>query len=364
VTLDRPRPRGRALTTRCCLPAACIVWTVMVLSSPSLAVAESVVLLTPRGDHALASHRARAQRVLSEAFTAQAVIVISRADAVAPISDEKARRCDAVDCAAALLQAAGADLAASVAVSSADGSPAPNRVFVTLVDRRGDRFPGKARLARRDASDLARAVKDALLDARALQLLGRGPWLRVRGEPEGAEVVLNGKLVGTVPFRAPVESGRHTLEVRSGSHRTHVQTVDVPPSTARQVELDVELMPRPVDREDPASEAGHEADAARDRDGESGPIVGPLILGGLGAAVIVTDIALVLSSGCDRRNSLGHCEDGGRIDEGRAVAWAGVGAAAVVGAVLWHVIGSGSGDRELAFQAGPNGATVTLSGDF
>jgi len=362
VTLDRLRPSGRAPSAMRCVPLAVLAVTVLAL--PSLATAESVVLLTPRGDRALAGHRAQAQKVLSEAFTAQAVIVISHADAVAPISDEKARRCDAVDCAAALLQAAGADLVASVAVWSDGDPPAPQRVFVTLVDRRGDRFPGQARVARRDASDLPRAVKDALLDARALQLLGRGPWLRVRGEPEGAEVVLNGKLVGTVPYRAPVESGRHTLEVRSGSHRAHVQTVDVPPSAARQVELDVELVPRPVDSADPASEAGHEGEAARDRDDNSGPIVGPLILGGLGAAVIVTDIALVLSSGCERRNSLGHCEEGGQIDEGRAAAWAGVGAAAVVGAVLWHVIGSGSGDREVAIQAGPNGAALTLSGDF
>jgi hypothetical protein len=350
VTSDRPRALALVLAGGLLLPA--------------LARAESIVLLSPRGDDALASERAHAQQVLADALTGQAVTVLAHADAVASVEDDAASRCDAIECAAVLLQACEAEAAAAVAVWAAGDPPAPGTVFVTLVDRRGDRFPGKARVEGREPSDLARAVKDALLDARALQLLGPGPWLRVRGEPEGAEVVLNGKLVGTVPYRAPVESGRHTLEVRSGDHRAHVQTVDVPPSAARQVELDVELAPRRADGDELVSEAGYEGEAARDRDERSGPVVGPLILGGAGAVLIVTDIALVLGSGCDRRNSLGHCEDGDEIDETLAIAWAGVGAAAVVGAVLWHVIGSGPADRDVAIHAGPDGAAVTLSADF
>jgi hypothetical protein len=326
--------------------------------------AESVVLLAPRGDAAIASARTEAQRVLEAALRGQGVTVLSDPDAGAAPGKAERAPCDTLDCAAALVEALDADLAAAVAVGSAGEPPAPSSVFVTLVDRSGARFPGRARVDGRDGDDLARAVKDALLDARALQLLGPGPWLRIRGEPEGAEVVLNGKLVGTVPYRAPVDAGRHTLEVRSGGHRAHVQTVDVPPSAARQVDVDIDLPPKVVDGHLDAEEPAEGAEPlAAEPAGTGRPIVGPLILGGLGVAVIATDIALVLSSGCQRSDSRGTCLEHRSIQKAPALIIGGVGFAAIAGAALWHVLGGDpdSPERDTALRLTPDGAAWTLS---
>jgi hypothetical protein len=352
----RPRPRIEpALPIALAAASLAVLW-------PAAVRAESVVLLAPRGDDTIASARTQAQRVLEAALRGQGVTVLP-ARAASPAPGKERGACDALDCAAALVEAADADLAAAVAVSSAGEPPAPSTVFVTLVDRSGARFPGRARVDPGVEGDLARAVKDALLDARALQLLGPGPWLRIRGEPEGAEVVLNGKLVGTVPYRAPVESGRHTLEVRSGGHRAHVQTVDVPPSAARQVEVDIDLPPKVVDGHPDAEDPGLEPDAAEPPVGSGRPIVGPLILGGLGVAVIATDIALVLSSGCQRSDSRGTCLEHRSIQKAPALVIGGVGFAAIAGAALWYLLGGDpdSAERDTALRLTPDGAAWTLS---
>jgi hypothetical protein len=356
VSSARPYERPRIeLALRRALAAASLA-----LLWPAPVRAESVVLLAPRGDAAMASARVEAQRVLEAALRGQGVSVVPAPGAAAAPGKAEREPCDAVECAAGLVEAADADLAAAVAVGSAGEPPAPSTVFVTLVDRSGARFPGRARV---DRGDLARAVKDALLDARALQLLGPGPWLRIRGEPEGAEVVLNGKLVGTVPYRAPVDSGRHTLEVRSGGHRAHVQTVDVPPSASRQIEVDVDLPPKAVDGHPDTEDPIDDEPVAVEPTGSGRPIVGPLILGGLGVAVIATDIALVLSSGCQRSDSRGTCLEHRSIQKAPALIIGGVGFAAVAAAALWHVLGGDpdSPERDTALRLTPDGAAWTLS---
>lgn len=349
-----PSIRGEPRVT---LAAASLAWLLL----PALARAESVVLLPPRGDQALARQQAEAQRVLATAFRAQAVTVIDPSD-VGAAGDADPPACEAIECAAALVQAAGADLAAALTVWAAGEPPVPGAVFVTLVDRSGDRFPGKARVERDDGDDLARAVQDALLDARALQLLGPGPWLRIRGEPEGAEIVLDGKLVGTVPYRAPVEAGRYTLEVRSGDHRAHVQTIDVPPSAARQIEVEVDLPPRSVDGGDLANDST-EPEVVIEPGPSGRPIVGPLILAGLGVAVIATDIALVLSSGCQRSDSRGTCLEHRSIQKAPALVIGGIGFAAIAGAALWHVLGgdSNAAEHDTALRLGPDGVSLTAA---
>ncbi len=311
--------------------------------------AESVLLLSPQGDPSLHADQAKAQRVLLQTLEAQAVRVLApeasmnddlRLSAVAPTA------CDAVDCAAERLQTIGADAAAVLSVWADPGSPRrPGRVFVTLIDRDDARYPGRAKVAVRGADALARAVKDALLEARALQLLGRGPWLRVAGKPEGAQVFVDGQLAGTVPYRAAIDPGRHTVEVRGSGHRALVQTVDVPPNAARQVEVAVALTPRgEADGRGPGDAAvvGDAESSAEppdeSRDG-SRPWVGPLLLGGAGVALVGADLVLVLSSGCQRRNTSGHCEKGYEVDDALAITWAAVGASAIVSAVLWHMLG-------------------------
>jgi hypothetical protein len=324
---------------------------------PSRAGAETAVLLSPKGDEAIERERMAAQQALLDVLTAQGVRVRSQDDA---------RECSAVDCAKTLLHAKGGDVAVVLAVWAAGEPAAPATVFVTLVDRAGDRYPGKARVEGGGAGELVRAVEDALLDARALQLLGRGPWLRVRGEPEGAEVLLDGKLVGTVPFRAPIDSGRHTLEVRFEGRRPHVQTVDVPPSTARQVELEVAL----PDRSAPPVAAAARDEDARGRNGGSRAVVGPILLGTVGVGLLALDVAAALNTGCQRRDSTGACLERRSIDEVPALLIGGAGVLALTGAFLWHMldVDPGPANEDTALRVSPTigraAGGVSVAGRF
>jgi hypothetical protein len=45
--------------------------------------------------------------------------------------------------------------------------------------------------------------------------------LRVEGDPSGAEVFIDGRLQGLLPYRGVVDPGRHLLEVRALDHETH-----------------------------------------------------------------------------------------------------------------------------------------------
>jgi hypothetical protein len=332
----------------------------------SFAHAETAVLLRPKGDDSLNAERQKAHEVLLSALQGQGLRVVPQADAAAKLGNAAASECDSIDCAPALIEAADADVAAALAVWAAGDPPAPSTVFVTLVGRRGDRYPGKARVQN---ADLARATKDALLDARSLQLLGPGPWLRVRGKPEGANVILDGKLVGTVPYRATVSSGRHTLEVRFEGLRPHAQTVDIPPNATRQVEIEADLAPRPGDAQSATAAAETTpADAQLDHadEGASRPIVGPLILGGAGLALIVADVVYLGSAGCRDHDDKGVCLERREVDKGWAIAWGALGLGAVSGALLWHLLGRQANEHEesdsLSFRLGP--AAASVSGRF
>ena len=330
------------------LPAA---FALALCATPSAtARAEIAVLLPTSGDEALRDDQEEALRVLTRSFETQGVRLLAYHEAIEQAGARDVSRCKTVDCAPKLLRAVGADLAASIAIWSR-GADKRRVVFVTLVDRQGDRYPGRAEV-QDDA--LGAAAKDALIDARALQLLGPGPWLRVRTKPDGAQVLLGGKVVGATPYRAHVPSGRHVLEVRSEGRESHVQTVDIPPNSAKQVEVEVALKPRHNTADAPDETASTLDDDYREPPVDDGPpIVGPVVLGVLGAGLIAADIVLIASAGCDRRDSAGVCRKEDEVDTAMAVAWGAAGAAAIAGGVLWYVLGSADDSAATSRRTAP-----------
>jgi hypothetical protein len=239
------------------------------------------------------------------------------------------------------------------------------------VDRQGDRYPGRAEV---EGARLGSAAKDALIDARALQLLGPGPWLRVRTKPDGAQVLIGGKLVGATPYRAHVSSGRHVLEVRAEGRESHVQTVDIPPNTAKQIEVEIALKARHNTADAPDETASTlDGDFREPPVASSRPIVGPILLGALGVGLIATDIVLVASSGCSEEDSRGVCKEEGKVDTAMTVVWGATGVAAIAGGILWYVLGASDDDSAsaststrgrpaIAFALSPN--QLALSGSF
>jgi hypothetical protein len=63
--------------------------------------------------------------------------------------------------------------------------------------------------------------------------------VRVEGEPAGAEVLLNGQLIGVLPLARPVRvgDGPVRLEVRAEGYRTSTQTITMSKGGAQQVDV-------------------------------------------------------------------------------------------------------------------------------
>ena len=117
----------------------------------------------------------------------------------------------------------------------------PREVQVTLVEPSDARFFGQARVTQ---GDFSAAAREALLDARAYQLLGPGPHVRVESEPEGADVSIDDELVGETPYRAVVAAGKHTVEVRLDGYKTQAQMIDVRRGAQQPTRVSVALEAR------------------------------------------------------------------------------------------------------------------------
>lgn len=326
---------------------ASMLWLV----SAQTAHAEAAVLLPPSGDETLRDAQERAHRALHDALIKQGLRVLTHAEATSEAQTPEARDCKTIDCAPTLLHEVGAALAIGLAVWSSD---VDQTVFVTLVDTRGNRFPGRAPV---QDGDVGSAATAALLDARALTLLGPGPWLHVHGEPEGAEVVLGGKVIGSTPMRKKVDSGRHVLEVRKPGHKSFVRSVDVPPNAAKQVDVEVVLEPRMQAGEDPALTALDDADGPA---GTERSAVWSFVLGGalaaVGAAALAYGIVNLTAVGdCEQRDRAGRCES--EVQAGPAITVSMIGGGvALAGAVVMFTV------QPIETRGETSGAMLTARG--
>ena len=150
--------------------------------------------------------------------------------------------CTQVICAAAMLTAQRMDLAVAIAVWQGEDGPQTN---VTLVDAAGNKYPGYALILGEDVPTAARA---ALLEARSLHLLGPGPWIHVRGTPTGADVIIDDKTVGVLPYRGPLAPGDHRLEIRAPGFSAKQLPVAVPfeSTNITHVQLDLPSQIAPI----------------------------------------------------------------------------------------------------------------------
>jgi hypothetical protein len=135
--------------------------------------------------------------------------------------------------------------------------------------------------------------------------------LLVSGQPEGADVFLDGQRLGTLPLEAPVRilGGRHVLRVSLRGHRAHTVSLDALPGVSVNQVVYLEPEPRPV--------SPHRGPPPGDdfmSDEEPGPSSQWLTwtLGGLSGAAAVTSAAafLVREQHAARWNSVSCLEPG------------------------------------------------------
>lgn len=214
------------------LPGALLI----LLCTAGPAFAERAVLLPHSGDPQLVALREKAHQAVRAALVEQGIEVSAYTPKErAPAGD--AQGCKQIGCATALLAALPAEVAVAVAVWYGKDKP---QVNVTLVDVAGNRFPDVSPVDEEGPESASRA---ALVGARALQLLGPGPWVEISGTPEGANVVIDGKAVGTLPYRAAMSSGDHRLEIRAAGFAPQEYAVQLPLDPTATTRIALALAP-------------------------------------------------------------------------------------------------------------------------
>ena len=203
--------------------------------SSNLARAESAVVLPHAGDTRLESARAAAYATVVDTLREQSFTVRILTTKPARNPTEIQNPCTQILCAPAMLAATATDLAVGIAVWHGEDGP---QVNITLIDALGRKYPGYALILGEDAATAARA---AFLEARSLQLLGPGPWINVRGVPAGAEVIIDAKHVGVLPYRGAISPGDHDLEVRAAGYSAKQLpiVVSLEPTTTALIDLEL-----------------------------------------------------------------------------------------------------------------------------
>jgi hypothetical protein len=205
----------------------------LALGCCSIARADSALLLPPAGDPELSALQQSAQRGLSAALHEAGLDVRApKAHARTRNADEA---CEQIACASTLLADLHADIAVGLAVWRGERDAEVN---VTIVDSAGTRYPGRALVG----ADAASAARAAMLEAQALRMLGPGPWVSIAGDPAGASVWIDGRFVGSLPYRAGLTPGDHKLEVRADGHAAKTIDLKVPlePTTLEALEVKLE----------------------------------------------------------------------------------------------------------------------------
>jgi hypothetical protein len=363
----------RRLDVSCCVRwlqnAAWIVALVCIVVSgttPARANDQKVVL----GPTAVAGYTEAegdlAQAALAEGLRMQGLTVIESEQQER--SRTAGRGCD-MTCGARLLAAARADLSAWAKLNRTDAALSGN-VTVTLLDTADHPYQGLAEVRAGDVSD---ATTRALLEARSYQLLGPGPWLRVIGTPEGAEVVLDGERVGTIPYRAAIRPGRHELAVRDIGYVRSEQTLQVPAEERRKMEIKIALEPTPLEPPLVAAtavpthrEPGAQAQPSEQHSEDSSWLAAPVAVGMLGlglAAAISVRLATGLDS-CVNPDLAGTCTEKRSVNLAPAIVGYAVSGALLGGAALWIVLGSQKDESAPHVQASIGFGRAVVTGRF
>jgi hypothetical protein len=314
-----------------------------------------------------------ARNALAEALRMQGMRVTplspSAGDAVA------SRGCD-LACGGRLLATSAADMSAWVKLNKTDAA-AGGTATVTFLDAAGHRYEGATDV--RDG-DIREATTRAVLEARSYQLLGPGPWLRIAGTPEGAEVLVDGTVVGTVPYRAPITSGSHKLTVREPGYIRLQYTLEVPDDDGRKFELKVALEPTPLTSQTPldaqqalaesgaplrAPERATQSTTTPDRAWLAGPIAMGMV--GLGLAAAITVRVATGPDACVAPDLDQRCVERRHVAGGPTIAGYAVSALLIGGAATWIVLGLQDGAEAAEtprLQASVGPGHLGLSGSF
>jgi hypothetical protein len=273
------------------------------------------------GPRAPAASEAQAIETVTRGLASDGIVVLSAEDAERRVTGESFGACRDLDCGARIARQLGVDFVVLVTVWAPRGTP--TTVVVTFVGAT-DSAAGDAPVAR---GEVAQAASAALATARQRWEASRMGALVVRSSPEGADVEVDGRLVGRTPSRNLVMSGRRQVRVHLDGHEPHEEAVLV--EAAGEAAVDVALRAFQAAPSllgaGPTSRAGA-ADAAQPDWVANGLLGGGLVAAGV-AALVSPSITLA---------GEGQCADDAGLPPGwcRAVVRFGVASGVLLGTGL------------------------------
>jgi len=297
-------------------------------SAAVLSVRESArVPETVRRDAAVAAAAALAD---------DGVTVRSAVDTEAVLTGDPLEQCAAVDCAAAVAARVGADFVVLLSVFGTAERVAS--VTVALATADGLSFGGEADVTR--DRPLAQAVAHAIAEARIRQGAGTRGTLRIETTPSGSSVHIDGRFRGETPLYRAIEPGPHRVVVSHSGRVRETHDVVITLHGESVLRLALETTPPVAPR----------------RTHIERPLIGPILLGAAGLALVAIDVVGLASLGCIEEQADGVCAREKTIDPLSFALYGGLGVGAIVGAVLWLVLGA----HEVVDSPGPTGASVRV----
>jgi hypothetical protein len=147
------------------------------------------------------------------------------------------RECWTRACAVAYKTTFHADVAVSIRIaeSVADGLP----ISISFVAGENEVYTVESIIGW--DVDNVEAISKLLKEAWRKRTQGPGPWLAVQGSPEGAQVDVDGRTMGRLPFRGKLSAGDHYLRVSHEGHEPLTAVVTVPSDPAEEETVRVAL---------------------------------------------------------------------------------------------------------------------------
>jgi hypothetical protein len=340
--------------------AACAAGLALLVTFASFGVvrparAEDVAVLAARGSEEVdAPTRARALSVLVAALRESGQRVVPPAEVARRLTARGEAACAALECAARM--SAALDLAEVVELTLWSDGRGALREVVVAISRRGDaERAGTASVGR---AGLDAALRAALALARAGGGRRAGVRVRVTVAPDGAALTLDGRPLGRAPWEGVLPAGRHTIVAGHAGHdaaRRVVELVDAPVTVALRLAPESGASAAhgsqgdENNRESGVVSPAAVAAAAVSSSAEAGPrgasassaaapgtrpLLGPLLLGAVGLALLSVDLGALVVLGSEPAPGFARS-----LDPAPFVLYGALGLGAVIGAVLWYLLG-------------------------
>lgn len=300
----------------------------IVLLAPALARAQTCAMLPPgtpdEGPPAPPQITANAVDAVVQALVGDGITVMSSDDAQRRMTGETFAACNELECGSSVVASLGVEFVVLVTVWAPRGSP--TSVVVTLIGA-NDSAAGDAPV---QGDDVVAAALAALTTARQRWQTSQMGYLVVSTVPEGADVEVDGRLLGQAPMRRLVQAGERRVRVHLQGYRAVEQTVRVEPTGEHPLEL---TLAEETDAEPPPPQGSYTQPHFANY-----LIGGALIAAGV-AALIQPFYTLALEGQCWDARDLdpGWCRS--RVQFGPAGGvLLGVGGAAILGGIIFMAV--------------------------